>query len=121
MSELLLQPPKHLELSHSRKLKCFFPRHDRLGPPQAVGPACLPLASFIFVYSPSFGASSIIDGVLSGTSVASARLNRGVKDGEEEGNTAVVPASAVACVLFSVPLPPLPLPSTVSVKEACNK
>ena len=87
MSELLLQPPKHLELSHSRKLKCFFPRHDRLGPPQAVGPACLPLASFIFVYSPSFGASSIIDGVLSGTSVASARLNRGVKDGEEEGNT----------------------------------
>ena len=53
--------------------------------------------------------------------MASARLNRGVKDGEEEGNTAVVPASAVACVLFSVPLPPLPLPSTVSVKEACSK
>lgn len=121
MSELLLQPPKHLELSHGRTLKCFFPRHDRLGPPQAVGPACLPLACFIFVYSPSFGASSIIDGVLSGTSVASARLNRGVKDREEEGNTAVVPASAVACVLFSVPLPPLPLPSTVSVKEACSK
>ena len=54
MSELLLQPPKHLELSHGRKLKCFFPRHDRLGPPQAVGPACLPLASFIFVHSPSW-------------------------------------------------------------------
>lgn len=121
MSELLLQPPKHSELSHGRKLKCFFPRHDRLGPPQAVGPACLPLASFIFVYSPSFGASSIIDGVLSGTSMASAGLNRSVKDGEEEGNIAVVPASVVAGVLFSVPLPPLPLPSTVSVKEACNK
>jgi len=41
--------------------------------------------------------------------------------GEEEGNIAVVPASVVAGVLFSVPLPPLPLPSTVSVKEACNK
>ena len=53
--------------------------------------------------------------------MASAGLNRSVKDGEEEGNIAVVPASVVAGVLFSVPLPPLPLPSTVSVKEACNK
>lgn len=54
LSELLLQPPKHLELSHGRKPKCFFPRHDGLGPPQAVGPVCLPLESFIFVYIPFF-------------------------------------------------------------------
>ena len=53
--------------------------------------------------------------------MASAGLNRGVKDGDEEGDTAVVPASAVASVLFSVPVPPLPLPSAVSVKEACDK
>lgn len=41
---------------------------------------------------PPFGASSIIDGVLRGTAVASAWLSQAGQDGEEEGGAAMAPA-----------------------------
>lgn len=48
--------------------------------------------------------------------MASLWLDQGGKDGEEEGDTAGVPASVVVSVLHFPP--PSPMPNAVSVQEA---
>lgn len=88
----------------------FSPRRDCFGPPQAVGPVCLPLESFIFVYNPSFR-SFFRNWWCSEWHVRGiSGLNRGGKAGEEEGDTDVASQQPQWCPVSSSLYPLLHCP-----------